>query len=342
VTTPWPAPASLARTLTSRCSSQNEGKCYRELESALFNAHPAEFPPATFSAGAAAWALATVRARSVPVARAGGGGDDEPALLPLAELLPRGASRGRACAGAGASWRAGASPAVVDVRVCATRLGQEAALPRGALSDADALAFRGALPPGSAEEAADEHAVLPIGLPTQLNTDDDAAARAVRQAAVRRCGRGGDARGYTTVGATAELLCAVRAAQVPIEALRAASPPDFAAPADDATEAAALDALVQTAEDLLGGFATSPEEDRATLARIRARGGGDAECAADDEVACRREATAAALREKLVLLAARDALADRRDALAAAAAATTDAAAPKKRKPRPSREAAEL
>ena len=314
---------------------QNEGQCYRELESTLFHALPSDFPPATFSAGAAAWALATVRARSLRVTRAGERGY-EPALLPMAELLPRGAAQGRACAGAGASWRFGAD--VVDVRVCATRRGAEAALPRGGLSDADALAHRGALPPGSAEDAADADAILPIRLPARLNTDDDAAARAVRNIAVRRCGPGGDARGYTAGGATPELLCAVRAAQTPIEALRASSPPDFAKPADNATEAAALDALVQTAEDLLAGFASSPDEDRATLARIRARGGGDAECAADDEVACRREATAAALREKLVLLAARDALADMRDAIAIGSGVSKA-----ERKPQPRRdEAAEL
>ncbi len=256
-----------------------------------------------------------MRARSFALPRRDG--DSELALLPLAELLPHGAARPLACAGAGTSWRpaAGGAPAAVVVRVCDARRGDEAALPRGGLSDADALARRGGLPPGSAHAPPGDDDKLPIRLPEVLNTEDDAAARRARATAMKKCGKGGDARAYTRAGATQQLLCAARTAQVPVAAFSATPAPDLLWAADLPTEAAVHDALVETAEDLLGGFATSPDEDRAALARIRARGGGEGACAHDHEVACRREAVAAVLREKLLLLAARDALADARDKL---------------------------
>lgn len=308
---------SLSHRLSHRClCAQNEARCFGELEAALFRSAPADFPATTFDPAGVTWALATVRARSFALPRRDG--EPELALLPLAELLPRGAARPLACAGAGASWRpaSGGAPAAVVVRACDAKRGEEAALPRGGLSDADALARRGGLPPGSADAPPGDDDKLPIRLPAVLNTEDDAAARRARAAAMKKCRKGGDARAYTRAGATQQLLCAARTAQVPVSAFSAATPaPDLLWAADLPTEAAVHDALIETAEDLLEGFATSPDEDRAALARIRARGGGEGACAHDDEVACRREAIAAVLREKLLLLAARDALADARDKL---------------------------
>ncbi len=90
--------------------------------------------------------------------------------------------------------------------------------------------------------------------------------------------------------------------------LSAAAPAlDFARPVRAGNEAAALRSLLATLEALLAGYPSSDAADRAALAGAPPQG---VPCGAEGgagDAACAREAVATALREKTLLLAARDA-----------------------------------
>ncbi len=110
--------------------------------------------------------------------------------------------------------------------------------------------------------------------------------------------------------------------------LSAAAPAlDFARPVRAGNEAAALRSLLATLEALLAGCPSSDAADRAALAGAPPEG---VPCGAEGgagDAACAREARATALREKTLLLAARDATLRALRAVRAARAASAGAAA---------------
>lgn len=142
---------------------------------------PAAFPPAAFTEEAFAWALRAVRRRALRVADPAAGAAPFLALVPVLDVTPHTTDRD-AAAGGGAVLDGD----VVRVGIGAAGIGEgeEPALSRGNLTDAQVLSRFGA---ASLSAAANPSNALRLRPPPPLEGDSPDVARR-RAAAGRTCG----------------------------------------------------------------------------------------------------------------------------------------------------------